>query len=119
MPRYLAQVTFYGGCAELFSLFIFVAVFVTAVETLLILYNCFGLATRASEQLGVARCGGVAGERIRAVRRGDGRFRNLKFGKTMRLIALSLLEFYICLEKRVVVIYAKNDADTTTSATFS
>ena len=37
--------------AELFSLFIFVAVFVTAVETLLILYNCFGLATRASEQL--------------------------------------------------------------------
>ena len=76
------------------------------------------MARRASEQLGVARRGGVAGERIRAVRRGDGRFRNIKFGKTMRLIALSLLEFYICLEKRVVVICANIDADTTNSAMF-
>ena len=97
---------------------IFVAVFHTAVESLALVYIFLALATRASEQLGVARCGGVAGERIRAVRRGDGRFRNINFGKTMRLIALSLLEFYICLEKRVVVICAKNE-DTTTSATFS
>ena len=92
--------------------------FHTAVESLVLVYIFLALATRASEQLGVARCGGVAGERIRAVRRGDGRFRNINFGKTMRLIALSLLEFYICLEKRVVVICAKNE-DTTTSATFS
>ena len=93
--------------------------FHTAVESVvLVLISLLHMARRASEQLGVARRGGMAGERIRAVRRGDGRFRNINFGKTMRLIALSLLEFYICLEKRVVVICAKNE-DTTTSATFS
>ena len=75
---------------------IFVAVFHTAVESLALVYIFLALATRASEQLGVARRGGMAGERIRAVRRGDGRFRNIQFGKTMRLIALCFVEVYIC-----------------------
>ena len=53
---------------------IFVAVFHTAVESVvLVLISLLHMARRASEQLGVARRGGMAGERIRAVRRGDGR----------------------------------------------
>ena len=71
--------------------------FHTAVESVvLVLISLLHMARRASKQLGVARRGGVAGERIRAVRRGDGRtsfFFEISFFWSLAIAAIFSMDF--------------------------